>query len=178
MTELIAGEITDFFASGFVHTAWRWETRREYGVPSETADFRRFLRGEPASPDTAAGPWRETMRLLHGQGKSVARVRVLDEPPTGYQRWLLEDVLDSVEAGEDIRYLSRSAAEELDLPMDDFWLFDSHTVGVFHYDGNTSLGMELRATADEAAAACRIRDAVWPHACLAEAVVRQAHPTT
>ncbi|MGP3987937.1 DUF6879 family protein [Streptomyces sp. 3N207] len=173
MPDLIAGPaITEFFRDGFEESAWRWETRREYGVPHESEDFQRFLRGEP-TPHDIDRPWLVTMRALRQQGKSVARVRVLDEPPTDYQRWLLEDVLDSVDAGEDIRYLARSEADNLAVSMQDFWLFDSHTIGVFHYNGNASLGMELRQDPGEVAAACHIRELAEPRARPAAEVVRR-----
>lgn len=173
MSDLLSGPaITAFFRDGFARTAWRWETRRAYGVPHETEDFRRFLRGEPAVPDPAR-PWLATMRALRDEGKSVGRVRVLDDPPTDYQRWLLEDVLDSVEAGEDIRYLTRADAEGLGVSMRDFWLFDSRVVGVFHFDGDVSLGMELREDAGEAAAARHIRSLAVPRARPAADTVRQ-----
>ncbi|MET9414119.1 DUF6879 family protein [Streptomyces klenkii] len=164
MPNLISGPgITEFFRDGFQHTAWRWETRRAYGVAHETEDLQRFLRGEPPAPGPAR-PWLVTMASLEQEGKRVERVRVIDEPATDYQRWLLEDVADSVAAGEDIRYLSRSEADRLDVPMRDFWLFDSRTIGLFHFDGDRSLGMELSDDPAAVLQGCQIRDAAWHYA--------------
>lgn len=161
MPDLISGPaITEFFLDGFDHTAWRWETRRAYGVASETDDLHRFLRGEKAVPDVNR-PWLVTMRELESQGKRVERVRVIDEPPTDYQRWLLEDVGDSIDAGEDIRYLPRSVADGLNVPMRDFWLFDSRLIGLFHFDEDRSLGMELTEDTGKVLRAGQIRDAAW-----------------
>ncbi|MBR7676367.1 hypothetical protein KDA82_25845 [Streptomyces daliensis] len=170
---MIAGPaITAFFRDGFEETAWRWETRRAYGVPHESEDFQRFLRGEPPCRDLDR-PWLVTMRALREEGKRVGRVRVLDQPPTDYQRWLLEDVLDSVEAGEDIRYLPRAEADGLGVSMRDFWLFDSRTLGLFHYDGDISLGMELRQDPAEVDAARRIQALATAPAQPAAEVVRR-----
>ncbi|MEU3463795.1 DUF6879 family protein [Streptomyces sp. NPDC006733] len=161
MTDLISGPaITAFFRDGFQHTAWRWETRRAYGVASETEDFQRFLRGDKHVP-ALDRPWLVTMRELTAQGKRVERVRVLDVPPTDYQRWLLEDVADSVAAGEDIRYLPRDKADGLGFPMRDFWLFDSKVIGQFSFDGDRSLGMHLTQDTEQVLLGCQIRDAAW-----------------
>ncbi|MGW0660320.1 DUF6879 family protein [Streptodolium elevatio] len=125
MPELITGPgITEFFRHGFEHTAWRLESRRAYGVASETEALQAFMRGEDVSDP--GRPWLGMVREQVKQGKRIERVRVVDEPPTDYQRFLLADVEDSIAAGEDIRFLWRSDAETAGLPSRDFWVFDSH----------------------------------------------------
>ena len=53
------------------------------------------------------------------------RVRVLADPPTDYQRWMLWADPWYAEAGEDIRYLPRSARRTSRLALDhDWWLLD------------------------------------------------------
>ncbi|PRY00836.1 DUF6879 family protein [Allonocardiopsis opalescens] len=162
MLDRITGpQITEFFKAGFEHTAWRLETRRAYGVASETEEFQAWLRGEPAEPDPQR-PWLATMRALRSAGKRVERVRIIDDPPTDYQRWLLSDVADSIDAGEDIRYLARADAGLLPhAPHSDFWLFDSKTIGIFAFDGDRSLGMRLTDDPDQVLKGCQIRDAAW-----------------
>ncbi|MEY9834957.1 DUF6879 family protein [Streptacidiphilus sp. EB103A] len=158
MLDLISGPaITEFFRDGFQHTAWRWETRRAYGVAAESEALQAFLRGEDVSDP--GRPWLALMRQLAGQRKTVGRVRLVDTPPSDYQRFLLADVLDSVDAGEDIRYLPRTEAQRLGLPEYDFWLFDSRTIGIFHFDGDNSLGMSLSEDPAEVLKGCQIRDA-------------------
>ncbi|MEY9965338.1 hypothetical protein ABIA33_003380 [Streptacidiphilus sp. MAP12-16] len=158
MSDLISGPaITEFFRDGFQHTAWRWETRRAYGVAAETEALLAFLRGEDVSDP--GRPWLALIRQLTEQRKTVGRVRLVDDPPTDYQRFLLADVTDSVEAGEDIRYLQRSEAQRHGLPERDFWLFDSRTIGIFHFDGDRSLGMALSDDPAEVLKGCQIRDA-------------------
>jgi len=158
VADLISGPaITEFFRDGFQHTAWRWETRRAYGVAAESEALQAFLRGEDVAEP--GRPWLVLMRHLAEQRKSVGRVRLADEPLTDYQRFLLADVTDSIDAGEDIRYLHRVEALRRGLPEFDFWLFDSRTIGVFHFDGDRSLGMELSDDPAEVLRGCQIRDA-------------------
>ncbi|QMU78585.1 hypothetical protein GXW83_25630 [Streptacidiphilus sp. PB12-B1b] len=172
MPDLISGPaITDFFRSGFEHTAWRWETRRAYGVAAESDALRAFLRGEDVSDP--GRPWLALMRQLREQGKLVGRVRLVDDPPTDYQRFLLADVTDSVEAGEDIRYLQRAEAQRRGLPEYDFWIFDSHTIGIFRFDGDRSLGMALTEDPAEVLRGCQIRDAAVHFAIPAQEFIAQ-----
>ncbi|MFJ6212122.1 DUF6879 family protein [Streptomyces sp. NPDC092296] len=158
-----ADAITEYFRTGFQHTAWRLEARREYQVDYESERYRTFLRGE--DPGTAGREgWLNTIRDLTGRGVRVERVRLFDQPPSDYQRFLLWGTVHTVAAGEDIRYLPRAEAEQTDLPMVDFWLFDSRTVGRFNFDGDRSLGMELTDDPAEVLRACQVRDAAWHYA--------------
>jgi hypothetical protein len=50
----------------------------------------------------------------------------------------------NVPAGEDIRYLCRDRAKDLDLPHEDFWLIDSTRVAVLRFAAdNTLLGADV-----------------------------------
>jgi hypothetical protein len=70
-------------------------------------------------------------------GKAFRRARVISEPITEYQRWVLSDSHLFVEAGEDIRWTPRRLVSDLALPGNDFCLFDDETVifSVFSGDG-------------------------------------------
>ncbi|MBW1598251.1 DUF6879 family protein [Streptomyces sp. JJ38] len=93
------------------------------------------------------------------------RVRIVDNPPTEGQRFLLASALGNVNAGEDIRNLYRSAAEELALPAYDFWLFDSRLVARFHFgEVEETLGVELLDDPTFVVEACKARDAAWHYA--------------
>ena len=160
MSEILAGAaLAEFFDRGFARTAWRWETRPEYELPEERQELALFLLGGPAGDEE--GPWRRTLRSLRRRGRCVARARVVDEPPTAYQRWLLARARQDVEAGEDLRCLTRSEALRLHVPLRDFWLFDEHTVGFVRFEGDRPLGMELTRAPDAAAVARRVREAAW-----------------
>ena len=155
-----ADSITEFFRTGFQHTAWRLEARRAYEVDYESSRYQSFLRGE--NPGTAGREaWLGTIADLTSRGLRVERVRMFDHPATDYQRFLLWGTRDTVAAGEDIRYLMRSEAERIGLPERDFWLFDSRVLGEFHYEGDRSLGMSLTEEPSEVLAGCQLRDAAW-----------------
>ncbi|MFJ9714975.1 DUF6879 family protein [Streptomyces sp. NPDC101213] len=159
--------ITDLFHS-FRHTAWRLETRRGYASDRNSPKWARFLAGEDIArdPDNA---WRENVRAQTALGKRFERVRLVDEPATRGQEFLLASAPSNIGAGEDIRILSRDRARELRLPEHDFWLFDSRTLVRFAFDDeDTTLGVYVTEDPVEVLAACQARDAAWHHAVRAE----------
>ncbi|WP_055532491.1 DUF6879 family protein [Streptomyces graminilatus] len=148
----------------FRHTAWRLETRRGYATDRNTPKWDRWQAGEDVSrdPDNA---WRENIRAQTAQGKRFERVRLVDEPPTQGQQFLMAAAPSGVAAGEDIRNLSRAEAERLRLPDNDFWLFDSQVLVRFAFDDDdTTLGVYVTEDPVEVLAACQVRDAAWHHA--------------
>ncbi|KNB51512.1 DUF6879 family protein [Streptomyces caatingaensis] len=165
MTSFIRDEDFDhYFDQGFRHSAWRFETRRGYASDAEGEEFRRFLRGEDPAEDPHR-PWCRAVRELTGQGKRIRRVRLFDEPPTVGQRYLLAIAWTNVEAGEDIRGLPRHRAEELGLPMVDFWLFDSRFALRLHFDAQDQyLGAELVEDEATILTYCRVHDTAWQNA--------------
>lgn len=114
------------------------------------------------------------MRAQTEAGKRFERVRLVDAPPTQGQRFLLATGMGNVEAGEDIRNMTRSEAERLRLPEYDFWLFDSKVVARFAFDGEDStLGVYVTEDPAEVLAACQSRDAAWHHAIRTKEFARQ-----
>ena len=115
-----------------------------------------------AARDSAAG--RPGAARLTAEGKRVARVRILEEPPTDYQRWLLWASPWHAAAGEDIRYLPRSQAERISLPLvNDWWLLDDERVilMVFTEAGEIS---GKRLLTDSVAVAPTADGGIWPSA--------------
>ncbi|MGX1887038.1 DUF6879 family protein [Streptomyces sp. NPDC055287] len=157
-----AAGILDFFRNGFEHTAWRLETRRAYAADQGSDEYRRFLTGIDPPPDTA-GPWFVNAREQTRKGKRIERVRLVDEPATDNQRYLLATTPDNLTVGEDIRYMHRSQAEQLGLPDFDFWLFDSRILARFNWE-DACRRMELTTDAGHVLAACQARDAAWHYA--------------
>jgi hypothetical protein len=152
----------------FRHTAWRLETRRGYASDRNSPKWQRWLNGEDvaADPDNA---WRENVRAQTTTGKRFERVRLVDEPLTQGQQFLLASSPSNVAAGEDIRMLPRARAQELRLPDGDFWLFDSKVLARFAFDDeDTTLGVYVTEDPAEVLAACQARDAAWHHAVRAE----------
>ncbi|MCX4550502.1 hypothetical protein OG204_14220 [Streptomyces sp. NBC_01387] len=157
-----AQEILDFFREGFEHTAWRLETRRDYAADQGTEEYREFLRGV-APPHDTTSPWFVNAREQTARGKRIERVRLIDEPPSDNQQYLLATTPDNLAAGEDIRFMTRPDANQLGLPEYDFWLFDSRTMAVFNWD-DPARRMELTSDPGMVLRACQARDAAWHHA--------------
>ncbi|BCL24218.1 DUF6879 family protein [Streptomyces tuirus] len=148
----------------FRHTAFRLETRRGYASDRQSPLWPKWQAGEDVAAEPA-NAWRQNVRAQVGQGKRFERVRLVDEPLTQGQQFLLARAPSNVEAGEDIRYLPRSEAHPLRLPDYDFWLFDSKILARFAFDENdTTLGVYVTEEPAEVLAACQARDAAWHHA--------------
>lgn len=154
------GELWD----SFQHTAFKYEARDWYDVPSEQESLRRFLAGQ-TDLDRAARPWLAKMKAATGEGKRVERVRVVSEPHSDYVRWLLAGTPLNAAAGEDIRYMPRPRAVDLGLPTHDFTLFDSARLVLLNFDPDgRPLQHELVTDPGTVLRHCQWRDAAWHHA--------------
>ncbi|AXI78984.1 DUF6879 family protein [Peterkaempfera bronchialis] len=160
MTELASTAVLNDLFDTFQHTAWRLEVRRAYDADQRTDLYKRFLRGEGVEEDTS-GPWYTSRRQMAAEGKRVERVRLVDAPLTENQRFLLARAPHIIGVGEDVRYLWRTDAEKLGLPMEDVWLFDSRLAARLHFDGDRTAGVELIEEPAEVLAYCQARDAAW-----------------
>nr|WP_156935480.1 DUF6879 family protein [Pseudonocardia spinosispora] len=68
----------------------------------------------------------------------------MDEPLTPYNRYMIWTNAQNERNGEDIRYLCRSRANELELPDHDFWVFDSTHLLLMRFTANDRpLGHDL-----------------------------------
>ncbi|GHI07400.1 hypothetical protein AQI88_20565 [Streptomyces cellostaticus] len=161
----------------FKHTAWRLETRRGYASDRNNPKWSRFLAGEDIAHG-ADNAWRENVRAQTALGKRFERVRLIDQPLTRGQEFLLASAPSNVAAGEDIRNLTRVMAEELRLPDYDFWLFDSKILARFAFDNeDTTLGVYVTEDPADVLAACQARDAAWHHAVRTEEFARRVRST-
>ncbi|MEU4180756.1 DUF6879 family protein [Streptomyces sp. NPDC026589] len=146
------------------HSAWRLESRLRYASDEDTDTYRQFAAGEPVTWDLN-DPWCTNRRERTAQGVRFERVRILDEPPTPGQLYLLDNARRNTAVGEDIRILPRSRAEALRLPVEDFWIFDSRVVALLLHDGeDTLLGVELITNPVEVLRYAQVREAAWHHA--------------
>lgn len=156
-------EISHLFED-FAHTAWRLETRRGYASDLKSPHWNEWKAGG----DVSSGPpdaWRSNVERQTATGKRFERVRLVDNPLTEGQQFLLARAPSNVAAGEDIRMLYRSDAEDAGLPDFDFWLFDSRVVVRFVFDeANTTLGVVVSEHLADVVAACQARDAAWHYA--------------
>lgn len=107
----------------FSHSAWRLETRRRFASDEVTDTYRQFV--ETGSVDwSVEDPYCELIRSQTAQGKRVERVRIVDQPPTTGQLYLLNNAKRNRGLGEDIRNVWRVDADRLRIPAEDFWVFD------------------------------------------------------
>ncbi|MFD7444611.1 DUF6879 family protein [Streptomyces sp. NPDC059909] len=164
MPSLVPFAAASHFFDTFQHTAWRLESRRGYASDRETEEYAAFLRGEIITEDMT-DPYYVARRRQADEGKRFERVRVVDNPPTEGQLYLLHRAQFNIAAGEDIRHLTRTEALQLDLPNADVWLFDSRTLVTMHFDGaDEMLGVEITEEPVHVVRACQIRDAAWHYA--------------
>ncbi|MFG2792643.1 DUF6879 family protein [Streptomyces sp. NPDC048419] len=148
----------------FRHTAWRLETRRGYATDRGIEPWARWQAGEDVAHDEPDA-WRRNVAEQVAQGKTFGRVRLVDQPLTEGQRFLLTRAPSNVAVGDEIRYLWRAEAEQLGLPGFDFWLIDSRTLLRFVFDKQDStVGVIVSEDPTEVLAACQARDAAWHHA--------------
>ncbi|SDU25798.1 DUF6879 family protein [Jiangella alkaliphila] len=164
MTELLAGAAFRDLFDRYEHTAFRLETREQYVEDEEKEPLRKFLASEPAA-DAWFADWVEDIRAATAAGKRVERVRVVGEPFSDYTLFGMDLARLNVGAGEDIRYLTRDRANELSLPNEDFWLFDSRTLAILRFaDDDRLLGVEVVDDPAQVVLRCQWRDLAWHHA--------------
>ncbi|GAB3165895.1 hypothetical protein GCM10027059_24140 [Myceligenerans halotolerans] len=111
------------------HTALRLERQPSYAMAYEEESINAFLAGDPQDPTTVP-EFAEYFRRVADRtaaGNRIERVRVHQDPPTDYQRWVRWLGRWNEEAGEVMRYTTpeRAAAAGLDAAgPDDWWLLD------------------------------------------------------
>ncbi|MFG3085143.1 DUF6879 family protein [Streptomyces parvulus] len=143
----------------FEHTAWRLETRRGYASDREDPTYREFVDTGRITLDYD-DDWCRNIRAQVAAGKTIGRVRILDEPPTEGQLFLLADSPRTTSAGEDIRCLPRSEAEARLLGDEDFWVFDSRLVARLRFDdADVFHDVEVITHPAEVLRYCQLRDA-------------------
>ncbi|MER7519330.1 DUF6879 family protein [Streptomyces sp. NPDC126499] len=143
----------------FEHSAWHLETRRGYASDREDPGFAEFLRTGTAPMDIDS-EWCTNIRRQTESGKYVGRVRVVDDPPTTGQLFLLSYARCNAATGEDVRNLWREEAERAHLPEGDFWIFDSRLVAVLRFDDEDVFhDVEVITEPAEVLRYCQVRDA-------------------
>ncbi|MFF3570145.1 DUF6879 family protein [Nocardia jiangxiensis] len=142
-------------------SAFHMEVRDSYAEPSESEPLRRFLRGE--SGDYDKSDWTSLIRGMTSRDVVVSRIRVITEPHSDYQRWLLSVTGESVDAGEDIRYIGRSSVDPLLVPADDWWIFDDELVA-FNLSDTDGKPTGAAITTDPGIVTrCRnVKETLWP----------------
>jgi uncharacterized protein DUF6879 len=114
-----------------------------YAMPNEQDNLRRWRAGEPKPEGHNAG-WKRTVQANVSAGKVMQRVKVVRRPFTEYTRFLFAWAIPgNVETGEDYRILDLTN-RSLDIPKQDFWIFDESTVALLNFNPDGTLkGREL-----------------------------------
>ena len=138
------------FFDSYTREAFRLETLPSYGVAGEDDEMREFLAtGQIAIPDD--DPWLTRVRHFRATGRWIGRVHTVRQPFTDYLRYEFAVYAHTVRAGEDVRILDLTGRDDLDLPVEDFWLFDDTYVVRMDYDADgRQLGRELLEDVDPA----------------------------
>jgi hypothetical protein len=163
VTQFLSGQAFADFVLGYEQTAFRLETRERYSEAEEAEPMRRFLAGKP---DYAWNEeWAAMMRRRTALGQRITRVRIVGQPHSDYTRFGLDLAMVNAAVGEDIRYLPRDQAKDLDLPDHDFWLIDSTRVGILRFGSDdVLLGAEVSTDPAVVVRYCRWRDVAWHYA--------------
>lgn len=154
--------LAEQFAS-FERSAWRLETRGSYHVAAEQPSLTKFL----ATGELDLGysqAWFTAVRAAGAVGKRYGRVRIYTEPLTDYLRFEFAVAPFNIEAGEDIRVMSPSAAKSFGLPDYDFWLFDDERVAVMHFEPAGLVAVDVVTDPDTVSQHRAWRDLAWQHA--------------
>lgn len=151
----------DGYFTSFEREALHLEMRDAYGTSAEIPHLRRWEAGEPDDTEWLE-PWFQLIRAGRQAGKVFRRARVVSEPISEYQKWVLKDTHLYVEAGEDIRWVPRSRVSTVALPGNDFWLFDDEVV-IFLIFAASGLVVDRQRTTDRSVIElCRSAfEAVW-----------------
>lgn len=143
----------------FEHSAWHLETRRGYASDREDEGYAQFLETGEAPTDLDS-EWCQNIRRQTEAGKYVGRVRVVDNPPTEGQLFLLSYARCNAATGEDVRNLWREDADAAHLPAEDFWIFDSRLVAILRFnDADVFHDVEIITEPAEVLRYCQVRDA-------------------
>ncbi|MCX4831198.1 hypothetical protein OG746_20900 [Streptomyces sp. NBC_01016] len=114
------------------------ETRDDYGTNPRLEAWQRGERVDWTDRDSWWHPFHQTIADAVARGVSIRRARVVSEPVSEYIRWEHDSTHGNLAAGEDVRWLPRSALAGFLVPAHDFWLFDGNLLRIHHFAGDGS----------------------------------------
>ncbi|OEV03777.1 hypothetical protein AN219_38095 [Streptomyces nanshensis] len=162
--ELISSAERNLLIEACEHDSFHLELRDDYSVPDEDGPFESWLRNEPVDYSYME-PWKQMVKRLAGDGKTVRRARIVTEPHTPYIQWEHLATAHNVEAGEDVRWLPRHQVPEgLNFPFDgrDWWLIDDSILAVGHInDTGRVQGHEVTEDPRIVTDAVALRNQLW-----------------
>ncbi|MFD8083037.1 DUF6879 family protein [Kitasatospora sp. NPDC059722] len=118
-------------------TAVHLEMRDAYGASDP--EFARWQKGHRYQPEERPEwfwGWGDAVQDAFARGVVVRRLRIVSEPVTDYIKYEHHVTFLNLAAGEEVRWLRRSAIRALPVPANDFWLFDGERAVVNHFSGD------------------------------------------
>jgi hypothetical protein len=128
--QAITGGEFGHYMRTFESSAFRLEQQPAYAVDFEAEHVAAFRAGDVRDPREMPefAAWLPTVAEHVAQGRRIERVRIHQDPPTDYQRWVRYVGRWNVEAGEVIHYATTEQARRAGLLPDagpyDWWLLD------------------------------------------------------
>lgn len=159
----------DFAAAlhGYTCSYFHLETLQAYRGSGEDAWIEAFERGDPGPPnDPEQDEWETILRGHRDAGHLMRRVHVIVEPLTEYLRFELAWMYAlNAACGEQIGIVDATRSWPVDVPRQDFHLFDDKVLFTANYapDG-TWRGVARVTDPRNIEAACGARDAALHHA--------------
>lgn len=108
-------------------------------------DWLEWRDGHQFDPAVRWAGWFDLVRRTAARGVVFRRARVVTEPVTDYIRYeYAVTAAHNVAAGEEVRWLPRSAGLDLLVPLVDFWVVDGEIVIINHFDTQGQMTEERR----------------------------------
>ncbi len=147
----------------FERRLFRMETLPAYAVESDGDDYNRWVAGDPEPTWERKNRWLAVLRAERAAGKVSARVRILTEELTDYERYSCEwGYALNAKAGEDIRVLRRGEHPVHGFIQQDFWVVDdAQALAMIYGEGGRFEGAEILPDVAPWIAA---RDTAWADA--------------
>jgi hypothetical protein len=141
------------------------ELRDAYGVDTESPAYLHWRENQDKPRPPRESYWQGLVADTVARGVIIRRLRVVSLPPTDYIRFEHAGTWQTVEAGEDVRWLPREDAAGLLVPSNDFWLTDRERImfNLFDGDGRPN-GRFLTEDINLAKAISGAFDALWESA--------------
>ncbi|MEK6846213.1 MAG: DUF6879 family protein [Nanoarchaeota archaeon] len=116
---------------------FRLEAIPEYNIPEDLVSFKKWKQGK-SDLDEASKKWLENLSKTGWRGVRMQRVRVVSLPLSEYIKYEIDFWKYSIKNGEEILFLEdkkyRTAIQNIDFELRDFWMFDDKVSIIFHYD--------------------------------------------
>lgn len=159
---LTLAQLGEFVAEHHHRDLFRLETLPHYNAASDSEDYQRYTRGEPAPTAEAKQPWLDRVRREVAAGKAWRRVHAVTHPLPPYVAYEAEwGYVHLAEAGERIRIADLTPALA---QVGDFFVLDGEHVVRSRYDAD---GRFIHAEVmhhDSAAPYVAIAELLWDHA--------------